>query len=314
MINQTDRFIPVVIAFDHNYLIPAGVCLTSLFCNANTDDRYRVFCLIDTDVTVKDKEEFNKLTTHFCRHEISYISMGDSFSEAYTYNRLTRSTYYRLMIPQLLPEYKKVIYADVDIIFFESLSDLYYRQDIEDMYLGVVKDAWMNLANPNHVANVGCAFGSYFNAGFLLMNIEQINKDHLADHFIELIKNKYTFHDQDTLNIACKGRVKYLSPAYNGQNLAGYSEESLLKLWSEQEIAENSRVLYHYIGPNPWQDNVSSPKHWWRYYFRLPLRDRELRKHSNVFCRQVIRSVKICIIQFLRRAMTRWIDLHKKNR
>lgn len=284
------KIIPIVFAFDQNFVIPAGVCITSLLYNAGATDCYRVICLIDADVTEKNKKDFERLFKRYPRHELLFISMGSVFSEAHTRGYITKSTYYRLLIPRLLPAYKKVIYSDVDIIFQGSLSGLYFDEDITGMYLGVVKDSWINLALKNHPAEIGCVCGSYFNAGFLLMNIEQINRDGLVDVFLELEKNKYRFMDQDILNVSCKGKVRFLSPAYNGQNLEFYAKDKSLSLWTETELAESGRIVVHYIDSKPWKETVIKGQLWWRYYGRLPFRNKQRSVYVIKYGRMKIRA------------------------
>lgn len=289
------KIIPIVFAFDQNFVITAGVCITSLLYNAGKTDCYRVICLIDADVTEKDKKEFERLFARYPGHELVFMSMGNAFSEAQTLRHITKSTYYRLLIPRLLPAYKKVIYSDVDIIFRGSLSDLFFDEDVTGMYLGAVKDLWINLALENYPAEIGCVLGSYFNAGFLVMNIEQINRDGLVDVFLELEKNNYFLMDQDILNVACKGKVKFLTPAFNGQDTDPYPKDKVLSLWTQPVLAESGQIVLHYNGPKPWWTKVKEDQVWWCYYGRLPFRNKQR-------CAYLIKYGKIKI----RACLSRW--------
>lgn len=297
------KIIPIVFAFDQNFVITAGVCITSLLYNAGKTDCYRVICLIDADVTEKDKKEFERLFARYPGHELVFMSMGNAFSEAQTLRHITKSTYYRLLIPRLLPAYKKVIYSDVDIIFQGSLSGLYFDEDITGMYLGAVKDSHVNLRT-NHPAEIGCLPQSYFNAGFLVLNIEQINKDELVDVFLHLGKTAYLYMDQDMLNVACKGRVKFLSPAYNGQNMEGYTKDQTLSLWTASELSGLGQIVRHYISDKPWNTYRNHYQLWWYYYWRLPFRNKRLCLHVANYCKLMSLDCRIRLSRLIKKLIS----------
>lgn len=111
------------------------------------------------------------------------------------------------------------------------------------------------------------------------MNIEQINKDELVDVFLHLGKTTYLFLDQDILNVACKERVRFLSPAYNGQNIEGYVKDQSLSLWTASEFSEFGQIVKHYISKKPWNTYRNDYQLWWYYYWRLPFRNKRLCLH-----------------------------------
>jgi lipopolysaccharide biosynthesis glycosyltransferase len=86
------------------------------------------------------------------------------------------------------------------------------------------------------------------------------------------------FQDMDVLNIACRGKIKYLSPAFclttyiSEYNV--YRREGLLKVWNKEEIAEAiSNGIVHFNGKKPWKDVCINFDIWWEYYRRCPYFD-----------------------------------------
>ena len=68
---------------------------------------------------------------------ITLRNVGDLFAGAYEIRGITNVTYYRLLIPTLIPEYDKIIYSDVDVIFRDDLSHVYQSTLFEDEYVAV---------------------------------------------------------------------------------------------------------------------------------------------------------------------------------
>ena len=116
--------IPIVFAFDNNLVFPACVCLSSLMMHAKENTFYDIYILHSVHEQL-NREELDKLPLYYKNCRITYRSVGNTFDGAFEIRGVTKPTYFRLLIPQLIPEYDKVIYADVDIIFRLDLWDVY---------------------------------------------------------------------------------------------------------------------------------------------------------------------------------------------
>ena len=160
--------VPIVFAFDNNIIQAACVCISSLMMNAKEDTFYDIFILHSKSVDLRT-EELNKIPQFYSNCRIRYRQVDDSFESAYEIRGVTKATYYRLLIPDLLPEYDKVIYSDVDIIFRLDLWNV-YTQDISDLYVAAVLDFALNYKE-KHLKDIGVEPGRYIQAGFIMLNL-----------------------------------------------------------------------------------------------------------------------------------------------
>ena len=115
--------IPIIFCFDKNMVIPAGVCITSLLLNKHSETFYDFIILYnEQDLTTEYRNKLLILQDKYpnqCR--ISFFSIGNAFQGAYEIRNITISTYYRLLIPELMPQinslnqtnYQTVFYLDV---------------------------------------------------------------------------------------------------------------------------------------------------------------------------------------------------------
>ena len=138
----------------------------------------------------------------------------------YTRDYFSMTTYFRLFISNLYPQYNKAIYLDCDIVLLKDIAEL-YNIDIGDNLLGAVPD---DIIQKNEVFQeyvekvVGVAnYKTYFNAGMLVMNLDELRKFQFQEKFLYLLENiKFSvIQDQDYLNRICKGRVKLIDTGWN---------------------------------------------------------------------------------------------------
>ncbi|WP_293713722.1 glycosyltransferase family 8 protein [uncultured Parabacteroides sp.] len=281
---------PVVISFDRAFLIPAGVCLTSLMCNSSEDEFYHFVCL-HKGVTQKELDLFYTLERKYKRCSFQFEDMSDKFVDARLSKEAPNSVvvYYRLLIPTLLSDYDKAFFVDVDFIFRSGLGALYYKEDMDDYYLGGVRDTWMSVVNRKHPLALGLNPDEYINGGFLLMNIKKINQDCMVEKWLQEVSNtRMSYLDQDILNLTCQGKIKILRFKYNTFQL-----NNAKTFYSEEEFEEGRKCgNIHYVEIKPWSKFHRMGWFWWKYYWKLPFGQSKQRcYYLRRLCELIIRRV-----------------------
>ena len=106
---------------------------------------------------------------------------------------------------------------------------------------------------------------TYFNAGVLLMNLDQIRITEIWKEWIELAKQKWEYHDQDILNITCLDKILYLSPRYNATYPIRAKGADQWDLFRKDDLAEKP-VIYHFTASKPWDAKyMDQSKVWWNF-------------------------------------------------
>ena len=251
--------IPIVFSFNDGYTIPAGVCITSLLSMAKEGVFYNILILYGEDrLSLSNQTKIKEVEREFGNCSISFYCVNDSFKEAYEIRNVSIDTYFRLLIPMLFPNYPKVIYSDVDIIFNRDISDL-FKTDMSGYGLAGVKEYPASIIHPKvkkHIEKLGLIANEYINAGLLIFNNDEINSNKDYEKLInDLVKKKFTYQDQDILNIIFKGKIKFLSGSYN-YNLIGIMQEKNIK---------EPHVL-HYTMQKPWSQPKLFGERWWAFY------------------------------------------------
>ena len=199
----------------------------------------------------------------------------NAFDDGFEIRGITKATYYRLLIPQLIFKYDKIIYADVDIIFRSDLTEV-YDINLEDEYVAATYDLGMILSRDGqkYLRKIGLTSMQYMQAGFILLNAKKIREDNLITQFTTLYKNNYKFQDQDILNITCLKRHKLLPFKYNMTDYVNYyirHKHEYFKDVSQEEIDDAlERGIIHYNGHKPWKKYSANFDIWWQYYRKSP--------------------------------------------
>lgn len=274
------KIVPIVFAFDNNLVLPACVCISSLLMNAKEETFYDIFILHSEKVKL-DKTELDKIPHYYPNCKIQYRVVDETFDESFEIRGITTPAYYRLLIPELIPEYDKIIYSDVDVIFRSDLSDFYLSADMKDYYIaGVNSFAHLIPENLAYYKRMGMDARGIIYSGNLIFNSKKIIEDNIIPKFRSLALNKYKFQDMDILNIVCEGKIKFLSPefcltTYISQ-WAVYNRSLLNELWEDKVIDKAlSEGIVHYNGQKPWKGLCVNFDIWWEYYRKSPFFDEQ---------------------------------------
>lgn len=262
--------IPILFTFDQTLLMPAGVCISSLLVNADPDTFYDIFILHKEGC---DFSELRKLEQRFSNFRLTCREVKGEFVGAYEIRGIPETAYYRLLAPELITEYDKLLYSDVDVIIREDLSK-YYNIDLgENYFAGVDNCSRLRPAVRNYLSNslnLDWQKGYYY-SGNLVINSALIRQNSIIEKFRELGKNKYAQQDMDIINIACNGSILPIGPSYcltvQLYDLIASRYEEMKEIYGAEEISHalNSGIV-HYNGAKPWKEVCPNMDIWWSYY------------------------------------------------
>lgn len=254
-----NKEIPVFFAVDNGYIPFLSVALRSLIDNTSKENIYAIKILY-TNVTEENKIKIKKYETENISIEFVDLNkqLEDIKEKLYTRNYFSNTTYYRLFIPELYPEYKKAIYIDSDTICLTDIANL-YNIDMKNNLIAGVPDGAIQAIDvfKDYVERVvGVSdYNNYFNAGIIVMNLEELRKYKFQDKFIYML-GKVRFEvaqDQDYMNRLCKGRVKLLDFSWNRMPIMGKQTGDI-------------NIIHYNLGAKPWYfDDVLYQEYFWKY-------------------------------------------------
>ena len=283
--------IPIVFAFDKNLVMPACVCISSLLMNAKKDTSYDIFILHPANQSMA-QTDLVKLPEYYDNCKLTFRLVGNEFDNAFEIRGITTPAYYRLLIPEIIPEYDKILYSDVDVIFRNDLTEIFEETDMTDYCFAGVKSLaqFVPSYKKYYEKEIGINPDDIIYSGNLIINSEEIRKKNFVNKFRELSKNKYMFQDMDILNIACQGKIKYLEPDFCFttfiNQLAVEDFDTLASIWNKESIERAfASGIVHYNGNKPWKDYCINFDIWWEYYRKSPFFDEKF--YFDFFYRKI---------------------------
>lgn len=252
--------IPVFYACDDNFVKYTIVSLRSLMENAKADAAYRIHVL-HTDISEDMQKKMLAMATD--KFHIQFDSVTeylDSISERLPVrDYYSKTTYYRLFIAEMFPEYDKAVYIDSDTVVLGDMSEL-FSIDIGEYYAGACNEQVMIQEDVygTYVESVlGINRHQFFNAGMLVINCRQFRKNHVLEQFTSLL-HMYNFvvtQDEDYLNLICKDKVFWFPQKWN------------VEVFGELPVAEEEICILHYIMVSkPWHYKECRLKdYFWNY-------------------------------------------------
>ena len=111
--------IPIFFCFDKNMVMPAGVCITSMLLNKHTNTYYDFFILYNEEnLSSEYRSQILKIQDFYSKDcRISFFNVGESFKNAYEVRNITVSTYYRLLVPELIDQINSLHQTDYQTKF-----------------------------------------------------------------------------------------------------------------------------------------------------------------------------------------------------
>ncbi|MDR0617812.1 MAG: glycosyltransferase family 8 protein [Endomicrobium sp.] len=322
---QQTTLVDIAFCFDVNQFIQAMVAITSLLCNANKTTRYKLYLVCPKGMYRTEFIEYLNSLSYDFEYKILDVNL-ELFNKGYCGKNAywSKAIFYRLQLPNLLPDVKKIIYADSDIIFLDDLAVLTSIDINGKLVLGVKDTATLKEEIPKRKIPIHV---SYICSGFIVMNLELMRELNLVYKWNILSLNKYYFPDQDIINITCEGKIGFLPPKYNSYLPMSHNFVQKMmdeQIWTKEEVNEMlyKPVVYHFVGwEKPWQsrrENKIMDILWWKYakitpYFGILNQDyitNHMRYESNRFSVLFNRKIKLfdkIPIIFLKRRGNRWV-------
>lgn len=251
----------IALCIDNNYAQHCGVLITSI-CENNINEII-TFHIIYDSISASNILKLKNIISHYNKtiifHEIDRNLLSYCPERGY----YTVATYYRILLPDMLPSnISKILYLDSDIVVCGKLNDL-WNTNIDNYSCGAVIDC-QALNTPSIFKRLGYSSElKYFNAGVLLINIDYWRKNNIKSRTLDFIKTepeKIQIVDQDALNYILKGTCLFISIKYN------LMDQYIQKNMWDESINENDRnnaienpLIIHYSIDKPWNYICRNP-------------------------------------------------------
>ena len=258
-----DQEIPIFISVADDIIDIVSVAMISIL--ENTKSHIHFYFLENNLMLVSDdkKSKINELKKRYFNFDITYFEIDAKKFESFklsTQKYIKIDTYFRYLIPNLVPDIDKCIYLDYDVIVNGDISNL-FNINLKNNIIGAV----CNDASPKNqkilkdcIKKCGIKDGKkYFNAGVILWDLKKSRESNIVDTLFSETESKVAnldMADQDILNIVFEDKFLSLDKTYN---MYPYNIQ-------DDSIPE----IFHYVIYKPWKRKIKYGDYFW-YYARL---------------------------------------------
>lgn len=249
----------VVLACNNNYVPYLAVTIQSIIDTASMSRKYNIN-ILHSKITDENCKKVSSMATKNVSIKFINVAKNIADKKLYTKHHISEETYYRALIPELLPRVNKVAYIDCDLVVVRDIAEL-YDVDISQYSIGAVKNFCNQLMVDYIESEIEIPYRDYFNAGVLLLNLNEFRKRKIADKFFTMAQGekKYNLMDQDMLNILCNKSVLYLDSRWN------VSWQHVFKRENEFALLEHYKEEYEKIVKDPYIVHYTTEKKAWDY-------------------------------------------------
>lgn len=176
------------------------------------------------------------------------------------YGYVSRHTYSKLLLSDLLPDLDDVLYLDVDTLIRAPLDELLAWKLHHP--LGAVTEL-----SPGGLHLFGTPRQPYFNAGVLRMSLQRMRQERFGERAREVLaEHVFTLQDQDVFNLLFMDRFDCLPLTFNVFDDLTQANRNLAAL--------QDPAIVHFAGPKkPWHPAYKTPysREWRRLYSQAAL-------------------------------------------
>lgn len=268
--------IPIVMVTDTNYVTQTRVAIWTMRKSTCADVILDITILCSDQLDTKSRNRLNVLESKFCNLTIRFYEIDSGlFVNARTADRIPVTSFYRLVIPEVLKDEEKCLFLDGDIIVNEDLQTL-YLQELHGAYIAGVRDNEFMYQPESAISHLDAcevkAMNSYVNAGVMIFNLSKLREDNIQKQFLKCMEKHYPYMDQDILNKVCEGKIKLLDPRYNYINRRRNEWVPFLGAGcggkADQPVGKQCEwKILHFAGSHkPWNnDRVRDAGVWWKW-------------------------------------------------
>lgn len=237
----------------------AAVCLVSLL--ANNPELFFEIAIVAQPTERLDEEKFRRSLTQFANHSLRFIKFAiPSNLSLPLIAHYTIDTYTRLWVEEFFPNnVNRVLYLDADIVVVGSVAPL-WSASLGGALLGAVdipgSDQGVKLLGLKDE-------DGYFNAGVLLINLEQWRAIRAQEIVIDYIRKNpdRILYDQDALNACFHGCTKRFD--YRWNVIWPFYREPIplpLERGEIEAIRREARIIHFNGGSKPWSYFCDHPR------------------------------------------------------
>ena len=242
------------VTLNSGYIDPLCVMFKSM-CVSNPQTKFDIYVayssLTDEDFRKIDNCINDNMTIH-------PILVDESvFDGARILERISKETYYRLLVGTILPEeVDRILYLDPDIVVINPLDE-FYNLDFKGKIVAGAPHTYgvVEMVNFRRLGMTRHRHEHYINAGVLLIDVNAWRKKITTEEIIKFVDSNFKrlkLCDQDAINILFRKDILYVDEKKYNLDEKTFAHHIWCLRMNHKWLVENT-VIVHFNGKKkPW--------------------------------------------------------------
>jgi hypothetical protein len=172
------NYISVSLSTNNYYTPLAYICMTSVLYSKSDFTYISFYLIISKEYKKKNIDFLRSLYDQYNFFNITILKMDNRYDKAFISRYLTKETYFRCSLGELIPFLNKIIYLDTDVIVFKDLTNLYNLNFNDKMILG-------------QSVYFAKKTGYYrINPGIILLNLKKMREIKMEKQILNIVNKK----------------------------------------------------------------------------------------------------------------------------
>jgi lipopolysaccharide biosynthesis glycosyltransferase len=223
-------------------------------------DTFIIFHILVSNISSFQKEVIDRISLEHNNCIIKYYEMKDKFKNMKIYNNLwSTANFYRIILPELLPKEKKLLFLDTDTLIYKDLTELYNYNIAGKYFIGMPETK-----SNRFFKKFNINFNNFINTGAMLFNLEELRKDKISkkiQNFLTRYQKELKSPVNEATNYITFPKNGYFSPKFivisfcNKYEVLSYCKNLKIKIDCKKVLkAYKDPFIYHFIGhKKPWK-------------------------------------------------------------
>lgn len=314
---EGDNVITAVFAPDNNFCKYFGVALQSLIENADRNLLYDIV-VFENDITSVNKERLIQMLPQ--NFSLRFFDINSSLKRKFKNLKFppilnwSISMYYRIFIPLLMNNYKRVLYIDSDVCIINDLKEL-FNIDFCGKQVAVTYDSVTRILktekNRKHEKFMKSTLKleepeQYFNSGIMLFNNDNINIEDYTKKIISALHiSGLKYPDQDILNVIFAKNKLMIDKTWNYENgMMACCPIYYLKQLNQKDYSDfaytkdNFKIIHYTTEVKPWiYPKIDKADIFWKYARKSPFYE-EIIYENTLFKSSILARKKHIISKY----------------
>lgn len=218
------KTIPIFFTFDHYFVLAACVAFYTLLEHASKAYKYRLY-VVHTGLDRRSRQRLENVVRRFPNAEL-YFKDASTYDTGWERMRhkshFSKEIFYKMTAADMFPEYDRILFSDVDVIFTDDISSSYFLFPEENFCFAGTRPILENPNLPGYRRDftkeeINIINNYEISAGYMLINLQCMRENGVQQKLMTYFRqniHRLRLPEQDCIALCCADSIRFMDYKY----------------------------------------------------------------------------------------------------